>query len=69
MHADVPLDLGIGHHDAAVDSDSPVDLPKLERGAVDAVVLTVFVYQAANTPEGYSRERKEAISSWRRSAA
>lgn len=59
-HADVPLDLGIGRHDAAVDSDSPVDLPKLERGEVDAVVLTVFVNQAASTPEGYARAREEA---------
>jgi membrane dipeptidase len=59
-HADVPLDLGIGHHDAAVDSDSQVDLPKLERGEVDAVVLAVFVNQGARTVEGFARAREEA---------
>ena len=59
-HADVPLDLGIGHHDAAVDSDSQVDLPKLERGQVDAVALAVFVNQGARTAEGYARAREEA---------
>jgi membrane dipeptidase len=59
-HADVPLDLGIGHHDAAVDSDSQVDLPKLERGEVDAVALAVFVNQGARTPEGYAKAREEA---------
>jgi membrane dipeptidase len=59
-HADVPLDLGIGKHDAAVDSDSKVDLPKLERGQVDAVALAVFVNQGARTGEGYARAREEA---------
>jgi membrane dipeptidase len=59
-HADVPLDLGIGHHDAAVDSDSKVDLPKLERGQVDAVALAVFVNQGARTSEGYAKAREEA---------
>jgi len=59
-HADVPLDLGIGHHDAAVDSDSQVDLPKLERGQVDAVALAVFVNQGARTAEGYAKAREEA---------
>jgi membrane dipeptidase len=60
IHADVPLDLGIGHHDAGVDSDSQVDLPKLERGQVDAVVLAVFVSQGARTAEGFARAREEA---------
>jgi membrane dipeptidase len=59
-HADVPLDLGIGHHDAAVDSDSQVDLPKLERGKVDAVALAVFVNQGARSAEGYAKAREEA---------
>jgi membrane dipeptidase len=59
-HADVPLDLGIGHHDAAIDSESQIDLPKLERGQVDAAALAVFVNQGARGAEGYARAREEA---------
>jgi membrane dipeptidase len=58
-HADVPLDLGVGPHDAAVDGDGQVDLPKLERGQVDAVVLAVFTPQGPRTPEGYAKARAE----------
>ncbi|MEH0194124.1 dipeptidase [Caulobacter sp. CCNWLY153] len=59
-HVDVPADLGVGAHEAAVDGDSQVDLPKLERGGVDAAVLAVFVAQGPRTPEGYAQARKEA---------
>jgi membrane dipeptidase len=58
-HVDVPLDLGVGPHEAAVDSDGQVDLPKLERGQVDAAVLAVFVPQGPRTPEGYAKARQE----------
>jgi membrane dipeptidase len=58
-HADVPLDLGVGLHDAAVDGDGQVDLPKLERGQVDAAVLAVFTPQGPRTPEGYAKARRE----------
>ncbi|WP_164467432.1 membrane dipeptidase [Caulobacter flavus] len=59
-HVDVPADLGVGAHEAAVDSDGQVDLPKLERGGVDAAVLAVFVAQGPRTPEGYAQARKDA---------
>jgi membrane dipeptidase len=59
-HVDVPLDLGIGPHEAAVDGDGQIDLPKLERGQVDAAVLAVFVPQGPRTPEGYAKARAEA---------
>ncbi len=58
-HADVPQDLGVGAHEAAVDGDGQVDLPKLERGGVDAAVLAVFVSQGPRTPEGYAKARKD----------
>ena len=58
-HADVPSDLGVGAHDAALDTDGQVDLPKLERGQVDAVVLAVFTPQGPRTPEGYAKARAE----------
>lgn len=59
-HVDVPLDLGAGPHEAAVDGDGQVDLPKLERGQVDATVLAVFVPQGPRTPEGYAKARHDA---------
>jgi len=59
-HVDVPADLGVGAHEAAVDGDGQVDLPKLERGGVDAAVLAVFVSQGPRTPEGYAKARKDA---------
>jgi membrane dipeptidase len=58
-HADVPADLGVGPHDAAIDGDGQVDLPKLERGQVDAAVLAVFTPQGPRTPEGYAKARQE----------
>lgn len=59
-HVDVPLDLGVGPHEAAVDGDGQIDLPKLERGQVDAAVLAVFVPQGPRTPEGYAKAKKDA---------
>jgi membrane dipeptidase len=59
-HVDVPLDLGVGPHEAAVDGDGQIDLPKLERGQVDAAVLAVFVPQGPRTPEGYAKARQDA---------
>lgn len=54
-HVDVPVTL-----DAAVDGDGQVDLPKLERGQVDAAVLAVFVSQGPRTPEGYAKAKSDA---------
>ncbi|MET0274193.1 MAG: membrane dipeptidase, partial [Phenylobacterium sp.] len=51
-HADVPNDFGVGPHEAGVDGDSQVDLPKLRRGGVDAAVLAAFAPQGPRTPEG-----------------
>jgi membrane dipeptidase len=59
-HVDVPLDLGVGPHEAAIDGDGQVDLPKLERGQVDAAVLAVFVSQGPRTPEGYAKAKADA---------
>jgi membrane dipeptidase len=59
-HADVPQDLGVGPHDFGVDGDGQIDLPKLERGQVDAAVLAVFVPQGPRTPEGYAKARRDA---------
>lgn len=54
-HVDVPPTF-----DAAIDGDGQVDLPKLERGQVDAAVLAVFVSQGPRTPEGYAKAKADA---------
>ncbi|CAN5371702.1 pyoverdine-tailoring dipeptidase-like protein PvdM [soil metagenome] len=59
-HADIPLDLGTPTNDPAKDTAGQVDLPKLERGQVDAVVLAVFVPQGPRTLEGYAKARADA---------
>lgn len=50
-HADVPDDFGAGAHEAGIDGDGQVDLPKLKRGGVGAVVLAAFTPQGPQTPE------------------
>ena len=59
-HVDIPLDYGSGAHDPGLDGDTQIDLPKLERGGVDAAVLAVFVQQGPRTPEGFARARHDA---------
>jgi len=57
-HADVPNDFGVGAHDAGVDGDTQVDLPKLARGGVDSAFLAVFAPQGPRTPEGVAEARR-----------
>jgi membrane dipeptidase len=59
-HADVPQDLGVGPYDFGLDGDGQVDLPKLERGQVDAAVLAVFVPQGPRTRDGVAKARRDA---------
>lgn len=59
-HLDIPLDYGTGPHDPGVDGDTQVDLPKLERGGVDAAGFAVFVPQGPRTPEGFAEARRQA---------
>jgi membrane dipeptidase len=59
-HVDVPQDLGVGAKAFDVDGEGQVDLPKLERGQVDAAVLAVFVPQGPRTAEGVAKARQDA---------
>jgi membrane dipeptidase len=59
-HVDIPLDYGSGRHESGVDGDTQIDLPKLERGGVDAAVFAVYAKQRRRTPEGLARSRAEA---------
>lgn len=66
-HCDLPPGFATEKNDPGVDGPSQLDLPKLERGGVDAVVLAVFAWQQARTPEqdavamATGREKLEAI--------
>ena len=59
-HVDVPLFYGVGHWDPGVDGDTQVDLPKMERGGVDAAVFSVAVLTGPRTPEGGAEGRRQA---------
>jgi membrane dipeptidase len=59
-HLDIPLDYGTGAHDPAIDGDTQVDLPKLERGGLDAAVLAVFVSNGPRTPDKIAAAAIEA---------
>lgn len=59
-HVDIPLFHGVGHWDPAGDGDSQVDLPKLERGGVDAAVFSVAVLSGPRTPEAIAEGRRQA---------
>jgi membrane dipeptidase len=59
-HVDIPVDYGTGRNDPGIDGDTQVDLPKLERGGVDAAVFAVFAKQGKRTSEGLIKARAEA---------
>ena len=50
-HVDVPPGFATEKNDPGVDGKSQIDLPKLDKGGVDAAVLAVFAWQQARTPE------------------
>jgi membrane dipeptidase len=56
-HADVPDDFGVGRHEAAVDSDSQDDLPKLRVGGVEGVAWAVFAPTGPRTADGVAAAR------------
>jgi membrane dipeptidase len=59
-HVDIPVDYGTGRNDPGIDGATQVDLPKIERGGVDAAVFAVFAKQGRRTPEGLSKAKAEA---------
>ncbi len=50
-HVDLPPEFATEKADPGVDGKSQLDLPKLERGGVDAASLAVFAWQQTRTPE------------------
>jgi membrane dipeptidase len=52
-------------HDFAVDG-SQCDLPRVRDGGIDALVLAVYVTQAARTPEGFATVQAQALRHFER---
>jgi len=50
-HLDLPADHADPAWNGAADGRAQVDLPKMERGGVDAAVFSLFAWQQADTPE------------------
>ena len=59
-HVDIPVDYGVGKLDPGADGPTQVDLPKLERGGVDAAVFAVYARPGWRTSEGVAKAREEA---------
>lgn len=50
-HLDMPADHADPAWDGAADGRAQIDLPKMERGGVDAAVFALFAWQQADTPD------------------
>lgn len=50
QHLDLPAGFATAAADPGVDGQGQIDLPKMERGGLDAAVFTVFAWQQARTP-------------------
>lgn len=59
-HLDVPPGYGEGELDPSLDGPTQVDLPKLERGGMNAAVFSVSIRTGARTPEAFVTARKDA---------
>ena len=59
-HVDIPVDYGLGKLDPGIDGATQVDLPKLERGGVDAAVFAVFARPGWRSSEGVAKAHDEA---------
>ncbi len=54
-HLDLPTDHADPAWDGSADGRAQIDLPKMERGGVDAAVFAVFAWQQSDTPDEDAR--------------
>ena len=59
-HLDIPFSFTTEASDPGVDGFEPVDLPKMERGALDAAAFAVFTPQGALDETGYATALEQA---------
>ena len=59
-HVDIPSSFATEESDPGVDGFEPVDLPKMERGGLDAAAFAVFAPQGPLNAEGYAQALAQA---------
>jgi len=59
-HVDIPLTFATAESDPGVDGFEPVDLPKMERGGLDAAAFAVFAPHGPLDETGYARALEQA---------
>jgi membrane dipeptidase len=60
-HDDIPLNFAV-EVDPCAGSRMQVDVPKMERGGLNAGFFVVYVGQAPRTPENYARAQQQALT-------
>jgi len=68
-HTDTPMFLFDPEYSFSVDNSktqkrSKLDLPRMEKGGLDAVFFAVFTSQGARSPEGHARAKQYALSTF-----
>ncbi len=61
-HLDVPPGYGEGELDPGLEGPTQVDLPKLEKGGMNAAVFSVSIRTGARNPEAFVTAKKDADS-------
>jgi membrane dipeptidase len=64
-HADIPFDYATAAVNPCAGASLQVDVPKMRAGGLRAVVLNVWVPQAARTDATYARARDQAMTKFR----
>lgn len=59
-HVDIPLSFATAESDPGVDGIEPVDLPKMERGGLDAAAFAVFASHGPLDETGYAQALEQA---------
>ncbi len=61
-HDDIPFDFATPEVDPGVEGERQVDLPKMERGGLDAAFFVVYVGQTARTEVDYQKAQTDAMT-------
>lgn len=61
LHIDIPFSYATEEVDPGVEGGAQVDLPKMDRGGLDAGFFIVYVGQTERTPENYEKAKADAM--------